>query len=288
MNPASAPFAHVIGDPIGHSKSPMIHQFWLAKLGIDGRYSTRQVENGGVAAYLDRQAREPGWLGCNVTMPHKQSVIAQLDSLDDAADRLGAVNTIVREENGELRGFNTDGAGFLEPLAPLLACNHLFRMARILGTGGAARAIVAALADEGFTLVVAGRDPDKARALLDELAPRGEHHAVALSHFADPTDFEFDDRQQCLDLVVNATPLGMAGQPPLLFDWSHAPPGAVAYDVVTEPVETAFLAAAREAGHPAIGGLAMLVGQAAAAFELLFGVAAPREHDSELMALLTQ
>ena len=122
--------------------------------------------------------------------------------------------------------------------------------------------------------------------MLDGLAPKGEHHAVDLAHFAAPTDFAFDDRQGCLDLVVNASPLGMRGQPPLAFDWSHAPPGAIAYDIVTDPVETPFLHDARTAGHPTIDGLAMLIGQAAAAFELFFGQAAPREHDAELRALL--
>ena len=161
-------------------------------------------------------------------------------------------------------------------------------MGRIIGTGGAARAIIAALADNGFTLVVAGRDPEKARALLDELAPQGEHHAIHLSHFAEPTDFAFDDREGCLDLVINASALGMRGNPELVFDWSHAPPGSIAYDIVTDPVETRFLKAARAAGHPTIDGLAMLIGQAAIAFEKFYGAAPPREHDAELRDLLTR
>ncbi|MGJ8598266.1 shikimate dehydrogenase family protein, partial [Sulfitobacter sp.] len=189
--------------------------------------------------------------------------------------------------DGSLKGFNTDAGGFLEPLRPVLDDKHLFRMARILGTGGAARAIIAALADKGFTLVVAGRDPAKARALLDELAPKGEHHAIALSHFAQPTNFEFDDRDQCLDLIVNASPLGMKDNPPLAFDWSHAPPGSIAYDIVTNPIDTPFLKAARAAGHPTINGYAMLIGQAAIAFEKLFGAAPPREFDDELMEKLS-
>src|SRR5690606_21681224 len=137
----------------------------------------------------------------------------------------------------------TDVPGFLEPLRPLLDRQHLFRMARIVGTGGAARAIVAALAGEGLVLVLAGRDPAKARALPDALDPAGEHHAVDLAHFADPTDFVFDDRAHCLDLIVNASPLGTAGQPPLVFDFSHAPPGSVVYDIVTHPVDTPLLQA---------------------------------------------
>ena len=200
---------------------------------------------------------------------------------DDIARRIGAVNTVYREGEA-LVGSNTDAAGFLEPLREALAGRHYFRMARILGAGGAARAIVAALADAGFTLVVAARDPAKADLLLAELAPQGEHHAAPLAHFAGPTDFAFDDREGCCDLVVNATPLGMRGQPALPFDWSHAPPGSIAYDIVTDPVETVFLAGARAAGFQTIDGLSMLVGQAAAAFERFFGQPAPRDCDAEL------
>jgi shikimate dehydrogenase len=145
---------------------------------------------------------------------------------------------------------------------------------------------MAALAGEGFTLVVAGRDPAKARTLLDELAPKGEHHAIHLAHFAEPTDFAFDEREGCLDLVINASSLGMQGQPGLAFDWSHAPPRSIAYDIVTAPCDTPFLQDARTAGHRTIDGLAMLIGQAAAAFERFFGQPAPRAHDAELRELL--
>jgi len=192
------------------------------------------------------------------------------------------VNTIVRDGDGLLAGCNTDAAGFLEPLRPLLDQVHLFRMARIIGTGGAARAIVAALADEHFVLVLAGRDPAKARALLDELDPGGEHHAIDIAHFATETDFSFDDRAGCCDLIVNASLLGMAGQPPLVFDFSHAPPGSVAYDVVTSPLDTRFLQEARAAGFATIDGLAMLIGQADHAFAKFFGQRPPRNRDAEL------
>jgi shikimate dehydrogenase len=168
-----------------------------------------------------------------------------------------------------------------------LAQTHLFRMARVLGTGGAARAIVAALADEGFVVVLAGRDPAKARALLEAIDPEGDHHAIDLAHFADPTEFPFDDREGCFDLIVNASPLGMAGRPPLRFDFSHAPPGSVVYDIVTHPTDTEFLQAARAAGFRTVDGLAMLIGQAAVAFEKFFGVAPPRDDgDAELRRLL--
>lgn len=288
MSNFDPPLAHVIGDPIAQSKSPMIHGFWLEKLGIQGSYAAKPVSKGALANYFDEVRSLESWVGCNVTMPHKQSIIPYLDELDPLAAKLGAVNTVIRDPDGRLVGYNTDVEGFLEPLLPLLKTPHLFRMARIFGNGGAARAIIAALSGQGFTLVIAGRDPSKARGLLDELAPQGEHHAVDLAHFAAPTDFEFDDREGCLDLIINASPLGMTGSPPLHFDWSHAPPGSIAYDIVTSPPETPFLANAQSRGHPVIGGLAMLIGQAAAAFERFYKVAPPREYDEELLKVLVQ
>jgi shikimate dehydrogenase len=280
------PFAEVIGDPIKQSKSPSIHTFWLRKLGIDAQYRACHVEPPGLSAYLAERRGDEAWRGCNVTMPHKQAVMPLLDRVDPLAGRIGAVNTIVYGKDG-LTGYNTDAAGFLEPLRPLLEREHWFRMARVLGTGGAARAIVAALTQENVTLVLAGRDAAKARALLDELDPAGEHYAIDLPHFAQATDFAFDDRSGCLDLIVNASPLGMMGQPPLEFDLSHAPPGSVVYDIVTHPLDTPLLQSARAMGLPTIDGLAMLIGQAAVAFEKFFGAPAPREHDAELRALLT-
>jgi shikimate dehydrogenase len=281
-------YAEVIGDPISQSKSPTIHKFWLGKLGVAADYRACHVAAEGLAAYFAARRHDPDWRGCNITMPHKQAAMALVDRLDPLAARIGAINTVVREADGPLTGYNTDAAGFLEPLQPLLAETHLWRMARILGAGGAARAIIAALADQGFTLVLAARDPAKAQALLEELAPDGEHHTPPLGHFAKPTDFAFDDREHLLDLVINASPLGMAGQPPLHFDLSHVPPGSTIYDIVTNPVETPLLAAARKAGFPTVDGLAMLIGQAAAAFEKFFGVAAPRQHDAELRELLVR
>lgn len=280
-------YAEVIGDPVAQSKSPAIHAFWIEQLGLSADYRPELVQAGDLAAHFAGRRADPEWRGCNVTMPHKQTVIAHLDRLDPLAAAIGAVNTVVRED-AALVGSNTDGGGFLEPLRVHLGQSHYFRMARVLGTGGAARAIVAALVRQGFVIVLAGRDPAKARALLDELAPDGEHHAVDIAHFAGAIDFAFDDREGCLDLVVNASPLGMRGQPALAFDWSHAPPGAIAYDIVTDPVKTAFLTDARSAGHRTIDGLDMLIGQAALAFERFFGVAPPRERDADLRAILTE
>lgn len=284
----TVPYAEVIGDPISQSKSPAIHTFWLKELGIEADYRTAHVQTTGLADYFAARRLDPAWRGCNITMPHKQAALRFLDAIDPQAALIGAVNTVVRNADGGLTGYNTDAPGFLEPLLPRLAEPHLYRMARILGAGGAARAIVAALAGAGFTLVLAARDLAKAQALLDELAPRGEHHAVSLAHFADPTDFAFDDRSHLFDLVVNASPLGMAGQPPLVLDFSHVPPGSVIYDIVTNPLETPLLVGARARGFETIDGLAMLIGQAAVAFEKFFGQPAPRAHDAALRELLTR
>ncbi len=275
-------YAEVIGDPIAQSKSPVIHGFWLEKLDIAGRYDRHRVPLDGLVDYLAARRADPNWRGCNVTMPHKLAIIPLLDRLDPLAAKIGAVNTVVREADGSLTGYNTDAPGFLEPLQPLLEQTHLFRMARVLGTGGASRAIVAALAERGFVLVLAGRDPAKAQAMLDELTAQDDHHAIDLAHFAEPTDFAFDDRAQCLDLIVNASPLGMTGQPPLSFDFTHAPPGSVVYDIVTSPLDTPFLKDARAAGLQTLDGLSMLIGQADVAFERFFGMKPPRGFDPEL------
>ncbi|MFB0611891.1 shikimate dehydrogenase [Aurantiacibacter poecillastricola] len=281
-------YAEVIGDPIAQSKSPAIHNYWIERLGLDARYDRQLVAPEGLSDYIASRRADPDWAGCNVTMPHKLAVMPLCDRLDSLAERIGAVNTIVREADGTLTGFNTDAAGFLEPLQAELAKSHYFRMARVLGTGGAARAIVVGLLEHGVTLVLAGRNPDKARAMLEELDPTGEHHAPPLDHFADPTDFAFDERDGCFDLVVNASPLGMEGQPPLEFDFSHVPPGSVVYDIVTAPLETPFLQEAQAKGYDTVDGLAMLIGQAAAAFEKFFGTAPPRDKgDARLRAVLT-
>jgi len=282
------PYAEVIGDPIAQSKSPEIHGYWIEQLGLDADYRAVHVTSSGLEDYLKSRREDPQWRGCNGTMPHKQAGIPFLDRLDALATRVRALHTILREPGGSPSPYNTDAGGFLEPLRPVLAKEHLFRMARVLGTGGAARAIIAALAQEHVVIVLAGRDPEKARALLDELDPKGEHHVAPLAHFAEPTDFEFDDRAGCFDLVVNASPLGMAGQPPLEFDFSHVPPGSIIYDIVTHPVETPLLKAASAAGYRTVDGLSMLIGQAAEAFERFFGQAPLRDDgDAELRARLT-
>lgn len=288
MSETNLPYAEVIGDPIAQSKSPLIHRFWLDRHAIAADYRACHVEDGRLADYIARRRTDRLWRGCNVTMPHKQAIMGLLDRIDPLAAKMGAVNTVVQEDDGSLSGLNTDAPGFLEPLRAELSQPHLFRMARIIGNGGAARAIVSALVEEGFTLVLFGRDPARARGLLDDLDPDGEHHVAALESLATPTDFVFDDREGCLDLVINASPLGMDGKAALNLDFSHVPPRSVFYDIVTSPVETDFLTQANKRGFRTIDGLSMLIGQAALAFEYFFGVEPTRDRDEELRELLSR
>ncbi len=279
--------AEVIGDPIAHSKSPLIHRFWLDRLGLPGDYRRTRVEPASLPGFLAERRADPEWRGCNVTLPLKQAVLPLLDRLDPLAARIGAVNTVARDGDA-LVGHNTDAAGFLEPLRGRLAESHLLRTARLFGTGGAARAIAHALRGQGFHLVLVARDLAKAERLAAEL-DSGDVHVAALDRFTEPFAFDWGDMAGRLDLAVNATTLGMAGQPPLPLDLSHLPPGAIVYDAVYAPLETPLLAAARAAGHPVVDGLAMLVGQARIAFRLLFGTDASADPagDAALRGLLT-
>jgi len=279
--------AEVIGDPISHSKSPRIHNFWIEKLGLDAHYERCHVTPDGLEEYFRSRRDRQDWRGCNVTIPHKQAVMPFLDSVDPGAARIGAVNTIVRAPDGALAGYNSDGAGFLEPLRPWLADRHLLRMARIIGSGGAARAIAHAFRSEGFTVVMIARDEEKARVILDEIGEKNSGMTATLQSWSVPIEFDWGDTEGRLDIVVNATSLGMKGNPPLAIDFSHVPPNAILYDIVYAPLETALLAEARRRGLRTIDGLEMLVGQAAVAFELFFGQPAPRQYDAELRTLLT-
>lgn len=286
MSDDIAPYAEVIGDPIAHSKSPVIHGFWLDRLGLPGEYRRAHVKAGDLPAFLSDRRADPDWCGCNVTIPHKQAVLSLLDAIDPVACKIGAVNTIVARD-GKLTGYNSDATGFLEPLKPWLDQRHLLRTARIFGAGGAARAVAHGLWSQGFTLILAARKAEAAAEIAAGFDP-AHVHVTDLAHFAEPQDFDWKDMSDRLDVVVNATPLGMAGQAALEIDLSHLPPGAVVYDAVYAPLETPFLAEARAAGHPVIDGLQMLIGQARIAFKLLFDADAPSdpESEAELRALL--
>lgn len=261
------PYAEVIGDPIAHSKSPVIHNFWLEELGIDAEYRKTRVTREELAGYFLQRRADPDWLGCNITIPHK---IAALDYVDDPGgvrERIGAINTVACETGGPLIGTNTDAGGFLQPL---LARGWRGTRAILVGTGGAAQAIGFALRSVGVTdLTIVARDAAKGQALLGKLGVDG---AVST----------FDAPLPAADLLVNATSLGMTGQPPYVPDLDALPAGAMVYDIVYAPLETPLLAAALSRGLEVLDGLEMLIGQAALAFDIFFDAPAPRERDAAL------
>ncbi len=266
------PYAEVIGDPIAHSKSPLIHEFWLEKLGIEADYRATHVMADDLARFIAERRGDDAWRGCNVTIPHK---IAMLDLVDDPGavrESIGAMNTIVRDSDGRVFGTNTDAAGFYAPLAEVdLAGAPVV----VIGAGGAARAVLFALARAGVGAVtILNRSPLKGAALLARFGLKGD--ALPLSAALPPAQ-----------LVVNTSALGMKGQPPLEIDLTPLPEDAIVYDIVYAPLETDLLRQAEARGLETIDGLEMLIGQAAMAFELFFGRPAPRVHDAELRERLT-
>lgn len=264
-------YAEVIGDPIAHSKSPLIHGFWLDALGIDAEYRACQVTGETLAGYFADRSADPAWCGCNVTIPHK---IAALDHVADPGNvrtSIGAINTVARNEQGVVFGTNTDAGGFYAPIAGL---DFTGTPIVVIGAGGAARAILFALSRLGVGKVtVLNRNVLKAAALLASFGLKGE--ALPLGAPLPPAA-----------LVVNASALGMKGQPPLVIDLGVLPDTAVVYDIVYAPLETPLLAAARARDLDTVDGLEMLIGQAALAFEILFGVEPPRDRDDDLRARL--
>jgi len=267
------PYAEVIGDPIAHSKSPLIHGFWLDALGIDAAYRSVHVPPDALPGYFESRRGDPAWRGCNITIPHKQAALDHVGDPGGVRASIGAINTVVRGEDGALIGTNTDAGGFYAPIAGLdLDGRH----AVVIGAGGAARAILFALSKVGIGRVtILNRNVLKAAALLSSFGIKGD--AVPLGSPLPPAD-----------LVVNASALGMNGQPPLDLDLSPLPEDAVVYDVVYAPLETPLLAQARTRTLDTVDGLDMLIGQAALAFELFFGAEPPRDRDDDLRALLIQ
>lgn len=264
-------YAEVIGDPIAHSKSPLIHNFWLGKLGIDAEYRACRVPAARLGDYFTQRGEDLNWCGCNVTIPHK---IAALDHVSDPGgvrSSIGAINTIARGPEGVLFGTNTDAAGFLGPIldVPLAGAPVI-----LVGSGGAANAILFALAqvDAGPVTILA-RNALKAAGLLARFGLKGDVKSL-------------DAALPPAALLVNASPLGMKGQPPLELDLAPLPEDAIVYDIVYAPLETDLLHAARARGLETVDGLEMLVGQAALAFELFFDVPPPEGYDEELRAML--
>lgn len=267
----TCPYAEVIGDPIAQSKSPLIHGFWFTALGIDAEYRRTLVTADDLPAFFEQRRADPAWRGCNITMPHKLAALDHVEDRGGVRDSIGAINTVFRAEDGALVGTNTDAGGFYAPVADLDLAG---RPVTVVGAGGAARAILFALAklDVG-PVTLLNRTPLKAAALLAHYGLKGR--ALPLAAPIPP----------CA-LLVNVSTLGMTGHPAFAPDLSALPDDAVVYDAVYAPLETPLLAAARAAGLATIDGLEMLVGQAALAFEIFFGSPPPREGDEELRELL--
>ena len=255
----------VIGWPVAHSRSPLIHNHWIAKYGIgDAEYMRLAVEPGDADETI-RNLRSLVYIGANVTVPHKEAAFAALDRHDAVAKRLRAVNTIVTLADGSLEGRNTDGYGFIANLkerAPVWQVDK--GPAVILGAGGAARAIAAALEDEGVPEIrIVNRTPSRAEALAGELEL--EHARI----------FAIAEAGAALEgaaLLVNTTTLGMKGENDVELDLSPLPEPALVTDIVYTPLETGLLRRAREAGHEVVDGLGMLLHQAVPGFEAWFGI----------------
>lgn len=255
------PTACVIGWPVKHSRSPIIHRHWLSELRLAGDYVRHPVEPEHAAAFFADFAQGP-FVGCNVTVPHKEVAFASVDHADAVATALGAVNTVWLE-NGRLLGSNTDAEGFvanLDHLAPGFDANP--GEAIVLGAGGAARAVIWALKARGFAPIhVINRTRDRAEAMAErfgsDVRAAGWENLPALLPNA--------------SLLVNTTSLGMEGQPPLVIDLAAARDDLLVTDIVYIPLETPLLKAARARGLKTVDGLGMLLHQAVPGFERWFG-----------------
>jgi shikimate dehydrogenase len=253
-----ARLAGIIGWPVQHSRSPRLHGFWLERHAIDGAYVPLAIRPEHFASSV-RGLMEAGFAGANVTIPHKRAAFAICDSVDPSAARAGAVNTLVFR-GGKIEGSNTDGWGFLANLRAH-GVDPAAGPALVLGAGGAARAVAAALLDTGVRVTVANRTPEHAEALANDFAPLRiipwESRSDALADHA---------------LLVNTTSLGMQHHPHLVLDLARAAPGLAVSDLVYVPLETPLLAAAAALGLRAVEGLGMLLHQAVPGFRAWFGV----------------
>ncbi|MFN2506560.1 MAG: shikimate dehydrogenase [Acidimicrobiales bacterium] len=256
--------AAVIGHPVRHSPSPAMHNAAFRALGLDWAYLAFDVEPGQVPGVLTGM-RSLGIAGLSVTIPHKEAVMEGVDRLSPLAEAVGAVNTVVLEPGGTLRGENTDGPGFLRALHDDEGFDPAGRRCLVVGAGGAARAVVKVLADEEASeVVVVNRTPARAEAVAALAGSRGR-----VGTAADVAE---------ADLVVNATPFGMAGSDlarALPLDPARLGPGQLVIDLVPNPSVTPLVEAARAAGAVAVNGLGMVVHQAAIAFRLWTGQDAP-------------
>ncbi|MFP4538971.1 MAG: shikimate dehydrogenase [Dichotomicrobium sp.] len=256
----TSPHACVIGWPVAHSRSPLIHGYWLEKYDLPGRYDKQAVPPEDVPAFFDAFAAN-GLVGANVTVPHKELAYQLVDRRDPSAEAVRAVNTVWLED-GQLVGANTDVYGFLANLDAGAPGWDAGSRAAVLGAGGAARAVLKGLIDRGFTEIrIANRTKAKAQHLADAFGPAVRPVA-------------WEDRAAMLSgcaLLVNTTSLGMDGAPALDIGLSELPPDAVVTDIVYVPLQTELLRAAQARGLRTVDGLGMLLHQAVPGFARWFG-----------------
>ncbi|MBX8813667.1 shikimate dehydrogenase [Ochrobactrum sp. MR34] len=258
--------AFVTGFPIKHSRSPLIHNYWLQRYGLSGSYKAIENSPENFPHFANTLA-EQGLRGGNVTIPHKETAFALCEKRDAAAEAIGAVNTLWIDAENKLNGGNTDAYGFVANLdAQLPDWDKGGKTALVLGAGGASRAVLYALLNRGFEkIIVVNRTVERAQALAD--------------HFGSKIEATGWDQAQgfvsSADVIVNTTSLGMSGHgeaEAFPLDFSAAKAGAVATDIVYIPLETPFLAQARQAGLRCVDGLGMLLHQAVPGFEHWFGL----------------
>jgi shikimate dehydrogenase len=253
--------ACVIGWPVGHSRSPLIHNYWIKQHGLDAEYRREAVPTEQFKDFITHLAAR-GYVGANVTAPHKEAALA-VSEPDERALAVGAANTLWLD-GSRLRSTNTDVEGFIGNLdATAPGWDRSLQSALVVGAGGAARAVVFGLLERGIgRILLVNRTAERAAALRTQLGDR-----VMLARWSD-----LDGLMAEAGLLVNTTSLGMAGQPPLTIDLARLPAGAVVSDLVYAPLETALLAAARSRGLRAVDGLGMLLHQAGGGFQRWFGV----------------
>ena len=254
--------ACVIGWPIAHSRSPLIHTYWLKGYGIDAVYEKKAVEPKNAKHFIANLAASE-FIGCNVTIPHKETAFQAVAKADKIASRLGAVNTVYIRD-GAVFGTNTDGEGFIASLRYAYPALELrSKTAVIIGAGGAAKAIIGALLDEGVAKIgIINRTRERIHDLRDQFGSGIYEISETIS----------DDALKSCGLLVNASSQGMEGQTSLDLEIQGLNPYALVADIVYTPLETAFLVKAKQQGNPVLGGLGMLLHQAVRGFELWFGV----------------
>ena len=275
---------YLIGYPVGHSMSAVMHNAAFEELGLDYRYELMGVSPEGLGAFMTGEMREEGVAGANLTIPHKQAVMKYIDLIDREAQQVGAVNTIVNAD-GELKGYNTDGLGAIRALEEAYGDLEGAR-AVILGAGGAARAIGYHLSAKASKITIINRTPERAEELAAHLSSMPDTKASI-----EPSPFRRSHLEVALkeaDILINTTPVGMTpdveGTP---VDGSLIRPWTLVFDAVYNPLRTRLLREAEEAGARTLSGLRMLVYQGAAAFRLWTGLEPPVElmHDAVAEAL---